>query len=239
MRPVNKLPWPEQNGAPKSYKPHTLAKIDLEDNLGYYCCYCEVFSSDLEVEHIISQDQDLTKATDWDNFLLACGRCNGKDNKSNKPVALDTIHFPHKNNTLFSFTYLEGGFVCVNQDLAGDSVIHAENMLNLVGLDKYPGNIKYPQLKQNDTRWKHRRTAWEWAVRKLADYEAGKITIQDVCDFALQRGFFSVWYSVFQNHNAFKSILIDSFIGTEKNCFDSLNDFKPVPRNPTNANDPI
>ena len=105
MRPVTKNPWPRENGLPKTYRPHTIAKGDLEVNLGTYCSYCEVYSSDLEVEHIISQDQDNTLVYSWDNFLLACGRCNGRDNKTNRPVALGLVHLPHRNNTFLSFLY--------------------------------------------------------------------------------------------------------------------------------------
>ncbi len=95
MRPVIKAAWPQEKGSLKSYKPYTKANNDLEANLGSYCSYCEVFSSDLEIEHVISQDQDDTLAHDWDNFLLACGKCNGKGGKSNKPVDFTTMHFPH------------------------------------------------------------------------------------------------------------------------------------------------
>jgi hypothetical protein len=77
---------------------------------------------------------------------LACGRCNGRDNKSNKVVDFSLIHFPHLNNTFLSFEYHEGGYVKVNPALAGISQTKAENLINLVGLDKIPGNPKYPIL---------------------------------------------------------------------------------------------
>ena len=239
MRPVIKSAWLQENGSPKSYKPHNKANNDLEDNLGSYCNYCEVFSSDLEVEHVISQDQNDTLAHDWDNFLLACGKCNGKDGKSNKHVDIATMHFPHLNNTFLSFSYKEGGLITVNPALTGSSRIHAENMLNLVGLDKYPGNSKYPKLNQNDTRWRHRRTAWESAKKYVAEYEADKLTATQIVDFATQRGFFSVWYTVFTNHPPVKELLLCSFIGTASNCFDPANSYLPVHRNPDNPDDPV
>jgi uncharacterized protein (TIGR02646 family) len=239
MRPVIKSALPKEKGRPKSYKPHTKANNDLEANLGPYCSYCEVFSSDLEIEHIISQDQDDTLAHDWDNFLLACGKCNGKGGKSNKNVDFTTMHFPHLNNTFLSFSYKEGGLITVNPALTGISRTHAENMLNLIGLDKYPGNPKYPKRNQNDSRWKHRRIAWEWAMKYLPEYEAGQKTAQQIVDFATQKGFFSVWYTVFANHPAVKQLLIRSFAGTATNCFDTTNSFQPVPRNPESQTDPI
>jgi uncharacterized protein (TIGR02646 family) len=240
MRPVEKSEWPMGgNGAPKRYSPHTLAREDLESNLGFYCSYCEVFSSDLEVEHVISQHQDNGLIHDWNNFLLACGRCNGSDNKSNNPVDLETMHFPHRNNTLLSFVYLEGGLIRVNPSLAGASLHHAENMLNLVKLDKAPGNPKYPRLNPNDTRWRHRRIAWENAKKYLPSYEAGDITASQIVDFALQRGFFSIWFSVFSNHPEVKDELIRRFQGTDPACFDAALGFHPIHRNPANTSDPV
>lgn len=239
MRPISKSSWPEINGKPKVYKPHTLARPDLEDNLGTYCSYCEVFSSDLEVEHIVSQDQDASLTHNWDNFLLACGRCNGRDNKSNKHVNFSLIHFPHLNNTFLSFQYEEGGFVKVNPMLHPDSFKRAENLLKLVGIDKIPGNPQYPNLNPNDTRWRHRRTAWEWAKKYLPDYTSGHLSADQITDFALQRGFFSVWYTVYINHPPVLKSLIEKFLGTSKLCFDSINNFNPIPLNPLNTSDPI
>ena len=239
MRPITKKAWPIENGLSKLYKPHTLAKIDLETNLGNYCCYCEVFSSDLEVEHVVSQNQDITLVNNWDNFLLACGRCNGRDNKTNKPVVLGSVHLPHRNNTFLSFLYKDGGYVIVNPKLSGHSKDNAENLLNLVGLDKIPGNPKYPKLNPNDTRWKHRRIAWEYAKRKLQDYESGILSASDIVEFALQRGFFSVWFSVYENHTPVKKLLVELFEGTAKDCFDAVNGYLPINRNPDNIDDPI
>jgi len=239
MRPVKKSPWPQDNGGTKIYNPHSIAKTDLEQNLDYFCSYCEVYSSDLEVEHIISQDQDSTLVHNWNNFLLACGRCNGRDNKTNKPVNLTVTHFPHINNTYISFTYKEGGYVAVNPALSGKSLANATNMLDLVGLDKIPGNPKYPNLKPNDTRWRHRRTAWEWAKNLLVKFEAGDLTAQQIVDFAQQRGFFSVWFTVYRAHSSVKQLLIQTFAGTAQNCFDAANDYEPIFRNPQIVADPI
>jgi uncharacterized protein (TIGR02646 family) len=238
MRPVLKNAWPDENGAPKNYNPHGKAKHDLESNLGYYCSYCEVFSSDLEVEHIISRDQNSGLSHNWDNFLVACGRCNGRDNKTNKAVDLSITHFPHQNNTYKSFIYKEGGLVKINPVLSGDSIIHANNLMNLVGLDKYPGNPKYPDLK-NDTRWDHRRQAWEWAKKRLSDYESGRLTAAQVVEFATLRGFFSIWYSVFALHPAVRQLLITEFAGTAGVCFDAADNYNPIDRNPANLGDPI
>jgi uncharacterized protein (TIGR02646 family) len=238
MRPVVKKDCPQVNGVNKIYKRHSFAKGDLENNIGYYCSYCEVFSSDLEVEHIIPQHQDSTLRCSWDNFLLACGRCNGRDNKAAKTINLDVMHFPHRNNTFLSFIYEEGGYVRVNPSLNGASAIAAEAMLDLVGLDKFPGNPKYAKHNYNDTRWNHRRVVWELAVKYLPDFESGRLTAQDIATFAQQRGFFSVWYAVYRQHADVCELLIQSFPGTAANCFNTINGL-PVNRNPDNTTDPV
>jgi uncharacterized protein (TIGR02646 family) len=239
MRPVEKSICPKANGGNKIYKPHSIAKRDLEANIDNYCSYCEVFSSDLEVEHIVSIYQDATLRYDWDNFLLACGRCNGRDNKSARIVDVNTLHLPHRNNTILSFTYLEGGVVTVNNTLEGASACAAEKMLNLIGLDKYPGNAKYSKHNDNDTRWNHRRIAWELAVKYLPYFESGRLSAQDIVEFARQKGFFSIWYTVFEKHNSVKELLIQRFSGTALTCFDAENNLQPIHRNPSNEVDPI
>ena len=249
MRPVTK--WtvghisPSRKTVSAVYNPHGLAKPLLEENLDDFCNYCEVFSSDSEVEHIVSQHENPLLSTDWTNFLLACGRCNGSDNKSNKRVDLSAMYFPHLNNTLLVFKYLEGGLVRIQPNLTAQHQKDKANaLLDLVGLDKYPGNPKYPVTTKhlqgfpvNDKRWHHRRRAWEEAVRKLAKYEDGHISVEDVSKFAHQRGFFSVWFSVFAAHKAVKEALVNIFKGTARDCFDA--DFNPIPRNPNDLIDTI
>lgn len=237
MRPVDKAPWPQVNGVNKIYATHGLATGELHDNLGSYCSYCEVFSSDLEVEHMISQDQDISLATNWDNFLLGCGRCNGRSNKSNKPVDFSIMHFPHLNNTMKSFSYKEGGYVEVNPAINDRAKIHAENMMKLVGLDKYPGNPSYQQENLNDSRWMHRRVSWELAVKYLPTYIAGGISDEFITDLAIQKGFFSVWYTVYKDHSGFKKMLIEKYKGTSLGCFNALDNYNLLDRNLVHPND--
>ena len=79
MRPIEK--WAVGHTTPKgiiisdTYDPHTEANPLLHNNLDHFCCYCEVFSADLEGEHVVSQSNDGTLRTKWKNLLLACGRC--------------------------------------------------------------------------------------------------------------------------------------------------------------------
>jgi hypothetical protein len=250
MRPVEK--WTVGYVSPKGtnvravYSPHGLANPVLKENLDDFCSYCEGVNFDPEVEHIISQDQARTQnptlITAWTNFLLTCGRCNGGDNKSNKHVDFSLMYFPHLNNTLLAFEYREGGFVAIHHNL--NTQIQRDKataLLDLVGLDKYPDNLKYPvgtnRLHPNDKRWEHRRVAWEYAVQKLEKFENGDISAEYVAEFAYQRGFFSVWFTVFAAHIEVKKALINSFEGTALDCFDE--NYNPIPRNPTNIEDPL
>jgi hypothetical protein len=250
MRPVEK--WTVGHVSPKGatvravYRPHGLANPVLKENLDDFCSYCEGVNFDPEVEHVISQHQaqtqDQTLITAWTNFLLTCGRCNGADNKSNKPVDFSLMYFPHLNNTLLAFEYREGGFVAIHPNLTTQSQKDkATALLDLVGLDKHPDNPKYPigtnRLHPNDKRWEHRRAAWEKAVIKLEKYENGGISAENVAEFAHQRGFFSVWFTVFSAHRAVREALVTIFKGTARNCFDD--DFNPIPRNRANTVDPI
>lgn len=237
MRPIQK--WTvghinpkNQKAILKEYKPHTTAKPDLEDNLGPYCGYCEVFNSTTQVDHIISQNQDTSKEKIylWDNFIPACSKCNGKDNKTNKIVNFDTIYFPDRNNTLMAFTYGEGGFVAVNPDLSNEQKLKAQSLMDLICLDKYPKNPKYSEFNANDNRWMHRDHAWKDAVRYLDKYEAGQVDADGVANYADRRGFFSVWFTIFSAHKDVKKALINSFEGTALDCFDE--EYNPIPRNP-------
>ena len=143
------------------------------------------------------------------------------------------------------FDYCEGGFISIHSGLSTQSQKDkATALLNLVCLDKYPGNPKYPRtathpqgFPANDRRWYHRREEWEKADLKLKQYENRDISAEVVAEFAHRRGFFSVWFSVFAAHRAVKEALVNIFKGTARDCFDA--DFNPIPRNPTNVIDPV
>lgn len=106
-------------------------------------------------------------------------------------------------------------------------------------LSPIPGNPRYPNLNKNDSRWRHRRVAREWAVKYLPKYEDGRLSACEIAEFAAQKGFFSVWFSIYNSHDDVKKALIESFIGTAINCFDNMDGYKPVYRNPNNPADPI
>ncbi|MCQ2402601.1 MAG: HNH endonuclease [Lentisphaeria bacterium] len=206
-------------------------------NLGSFCSYCEVAvhdASSLAVEHI--QPKSLPEYTDletkWSNFLLACQTCNGKSNKGSRNVVLDQIHLPHRNNTFFSLKYAPGGVVMVNPMLQGISRLRAENLLNLVGLNKTPQN------SGTDKRWLRRSEDWKYAEKKLKDYQAGRFAIDDIIEYVKARGGWSIWFTVFDNEDAVRERLIRDFPGTSVKCFDAANHYQPIERNPGQA-DPV
>jgi uncharacterized protein (TIGR02646 family) len=251
MRPIQK--WavgfinPEtQKAILEKYEPSNTARPDLEDNFGSYCGYCEVFNTTTQVDHIVSKDQISQKKLPkemkylWENFIMACSKCNGKDNKTNNEVDFEKMYFPDRNNTFMAFTYGEGGFVSVNPKLSNKQKFKAQALMELVCLDKYLGNPKYPESKFNsrsDKRWFHRDVAWQHAVKSLAEYEAGQVDAAGVANIAHCRGFFSVWFTVFMAHKEVKKALIDRFEGTATDCFDD--DYYPIPRNPKNLDDTL
>lgn len=219
-----------------NYNPHTEARPVLLANLGHYCSYCETWvqvGSNLEVEHIQPKGYpgNIYKHLQfkWSNFLLACHTCNGRGNKACQNVVLGEVHLPHLNNTFKSLEYHPAGVVKVNPILTGDSKTHAEELRRIVGFDKY----------SNDDRIEARRNAWAVASEVLFDYENGNHELDKLVDAIKNYGFWSIWFTVFKNHDEVRSALIDSFPGTAKNCFDPNNHFEPIDRNPDNPNDPV
>ncbi len=222
MRPVQK--WHSDDHVEPTiqptYNPYSTAKSDLERNLGGYCSYCERPATDeaAAVEHV--QPKSLPQFAhlrfSWDNFLLACARCNGSDNKSNKDVIFENIHLPHRDNTVLSIVYGEGGFVKANPNLPDHELPKAQQLIDLVGLDKHPS---HPGHRPNDKRWLRRQTVWEIAQRYLAHFQNNKTDLDHILELALSRGFWSVWYTVFEQYPEVRLALIQRFAGTAADCF--------------------
>lgn len=238
MRPVVK----EELKESEFFERYQDAKPRLIENLGSYCSYCEIhlpLLRNCDVEHVQpkgykDRDGNLIYAnleTDWSNFLLSCSTCNGPDNKGVKNVLLGECHLPHLNNTFLSLEYLQGGAIIVNRKLTGDSKKHAENLLKLVGLCKG----KKDSLS-SDNRWKIRLESWNTASRYLKKYENDKIDKSSVFDSVLDLvktgGMWSIWFTVFKDHDEVRKALIDEFPGTAKECFDANNQYEPIERNP-------
>jgi uncharacterized protein (TIGR02646 family) len=68
--------------AHKSFREQILAcKEDFKGGLTRRCAYCEDSLHD-EVEHIAPKDVYPDKAFEWENYLYACGPCNGKHKRA-------------------------------------------------------------------------------------------------------------------------------------------------------------
>lgn len=216
------------------YFPYKTAKFPLIANLGSYCSYCEGYDQecDIAIEHIQPKDAGGSH-TQWDNFLLGCRICN-----SNKPKAalnLNDYHWPHQNNTFLSFVYDQEGRVKVNPTLEGVSKTYAENLLQLIKLDRHP-QCADNQPSDMDFRWKKRYETWKIASTYKDKYD--KTLLPLIIDCAKTRGFWSVWFTVFKGYDEVRKALIDSFPGTAAFCFDANNHYEPIHRN-KGKNDPI
>ena len=252
MRPVVKLapgkyPCGDDSLTIKTdYHPNYRdAKPHLIFNLGCMCSYCEKAFDDereLAVEHIQAKrykDENgnypyAALETKWENFLLSCATCNGRDNKGDKNVVYGECHLPHLNNTFLSFQYKAGGVVNVNPNLTGKSLANAEALRKLVGLDKGPKDAR-----PKDKRWLIRTQKWDLAIRYLCKFEDGSADVETIIDLVKGHGCWSIWFTIFKEHPEVRKELIEQFPGTAKECFDSANNYEPIPRNPKNTIDPV
>ncbi|MDZ4682729.1 MAG: hypothetical protein SH848_07335 [Saprospiraceae bacterium] len=100
-----------------------------------------------------------------------------------------------------------------------------------------------------DLRWMRRYEALVEvkAAKKLLDMAKTSPTYHAdsagewIATCARSTGFFILWFDVFHNEPEVLKWLIhnDLFKGVAQNCFDASNGYKPIPRNPTNLEDPI
>ena len=223
MRPVTRTP------APQVYTKYQDAIGDLENCFGRYCSYCErSLQIGLAVEHVVAKHLDRNRERDWTNFLLACGNCNSV--KGTKPTNDTDFFWPDRDNTLLALMYTTGGLVKPSAALVGASRIKATNLIDLVGLDRHPGQPVGKRPAERDRRYMDREEVWALAKGKhdaLArnDNEDFRVAIVDL---AKASGFFSVWMSVFENDFDMRGRLVSALNGTAADCFDGT--WKCVPR---------
>lgn len=217
------------------YTVYRDAIFPLTANIGQYCSYCEGFEKlpSLDIEHIIPKNKG-GSLTAWDNFLLCCKICNS--NKGTKKVDTDNYHCPHLNNTFYSLIYDETGRISVNSNMPELSRKKAQNLLNLLKLQRYPGTENTPTPK--DFRWQYRYEAWNKASRFRKLFLEGWITEDDVISYAKDTGQWSIWFTVFNGVDSVRRRLISDFPGTCASCFDENNHYEPLERNP-GCEDPI
>lgn len=216
------------------YKEYGDAKLPLIGNIGQYCSYCEGYEklSSLDVEHIVAKSKGGSEYS-WNNFLLCCKICNS--NKGKKVISTD-CYLPHLNNTFYIFIYDETGRVSINNNIPVLSKKKAQNLLDLIKLQRYPGTDNSPSPK--DFRWKYRYEAWNKALRYRKLFEKDLITEDDVISYAKDIGQWSIWFTVFKGIDSVRRRLISDFPGTCSSCFDESNHYEPIERNP-GVEDPI
>ena len=221
MRPVDK------GFAPAVYSDYKDAKPDLIACLGDYCSYCERrLETHLAVEHVKPKCIYPKLRNLWSNFLLACVNCNSS--KGDKDVILQDYYRPDKDNTLRALEYTNGGLVRANTSLAAADQAKARNTIALTGLDKFPGN---PDRESTDFdyRWLKRQKTWQRAERardRLANADTVSMREQ-IVDTALDRGMFSIWWTMFADDIDMRRRLREAFIGTDGASFDSNENLVP------------
>lgn len=208
--------------APRVFKKYGEAISDLEKQFGKYCSYCEEkLNVGLEVEHVSPKDLDQDRELDWENFLLACKICNTI--KGKKPTNDDEFLWPDKDNTLRAIEYGDGGLVSVSQGLSDDLREKAESLINLIGLDRHPGQPSEKQPSKRDERFSDREEVWS-----LARLNRGALSRNDsedlreaVAELAKASGFFGVWMSVFCDDADMRKRIVGRYDkGTMLECFD-------------------
>ena len=216
MRPVTRIV------APQVYAKYQDAIGDLEDCFGRYCSYCErYFPATLAVEHVSPKSSDAARVTDWTNFLIGCGNCNSTkgDTKTNDQDFL----WPDKDNTLKAIEYKAGGLVEPSPTLDPHIKQKATALIELVGLDRHPGQPPAKQPAPRDKRYMDREEAWNLAQLTritLASNNNDTIRIL-VVSMAKKCGFFSIWIAAFYDDPEMRRLLVEAHAGTAKDCFES------------------
>lgn len=218
----------------RNYPTYRDAKPLLAANLGQYCSYCECRCNmaNLEVEHIQPKGRSGSPAA-WDNFLLGCKICN---TVKTKKISGTTCHLPHRNNTFMDFVYDWTGRINVNSSIPTESQKNAQNLLDLLELQRYPSADRPSKC---DFRWRDRIEAWNIATSLLKAYRQKSLNEDDIIRPAQRIGHWSIWFTVFKDEDAVLERLISDFPGTCADCFDADNHYAPIYRNPNNAVDPV
>ncbi|MET3498246.1 HNH endonuclease [Variovorax boronicumulans] len=216
MRPVTR------SGAPAAYAKYQDAIGDLEACFGHYCSYCERrFPALLAVEHVSPKISDRARRTDWTNFLLGCVNCNSV--KGDTPTNDQDFLWPDKDNTLSAIEYKAGGLVQPSPTLDPAIAPKATALIELVGLDRHPGQPPAKQPNDRDKRYLQREEKWQ-----LAALMRMKLTRNDSIDFrevivslARESGFFSIWIAAFHDDPDMRRRLVEAHVGTARDCFEA------------------
>ncbi|MGZ5624860.1 MAG: HNH endonuclease [Methylobacter sp.] len=218
MRPVDK------GNNSRDFNPYSDAQQPLVTRLGEYCSYCERWiASGIHVEHKKPKNDYPEDQYRWSNFLLACGNCNS--GKGHGKLNLDDYLWPDCDNTFRAFAYDSEGRVLPRTDYNEALTEKIKQTWIMLGLNKHPdifteGN-QTPTIKDN--RWLHRREAWQKADRRKQELAVNDTPQRraEIVEMACERGFFSIWLTVFADDQDMKTRLIRTFTGTSSDCFDA------------------
>lgn len=212
MRPINKG---EQS---KEYIDYKDARDDLIERIGFYCSYCEMsLYNRPDVEHVHPRKNG-GQELEWDNFLISCTYCNS--NKNNNNLSRNSYIWPDTHNTFMAFVYKNNEPISVNDFFSDEEKELIHNTINLLKLDREPGNGF--EIYHKDTRWLSRLNAWDLALESLADYEEEKSesVARCIARTARANGHFSIWMEVFKEYKDMRRLIINEFKGTALECFD-------------------
>jgi len=213
--------------APKIYAHHNDARHDLSGRIGYYCSYCEMgVNNMIEVEHVHPVANG-GNATDWDNFLLSCKYCNTvKSNNNGNRVG---YFWPDIDNTDLLFDYtLDNRVLLVKTTHSAPHQAQANNLIQLCGLNRYPGSGNEPT--QADTRWRLRDQVMVQAMNSYNNWVKVKLQIPLARPMMANQiaqtsiiGFYSVWCSIFSG----EPIVLDEIDKLWKSTYCNFKDFQP------------
>jgi len=216
MRPITRV------AAPRVYTKYQDAIGDLENCFGRYCSYCERYIPiGLAVEHVSPKSFDNTRETDWSNFLIGCTNCNST--KGSKLTNDQDFLWPDKDNTLMAIEYKAGGLVEPSLAVGPSIKQKAVALIELVGLDRHPGQLPAKQPANRDSRYSDREAAWTLAQHTrntLASNDNNAIR-ELIVELVKNKGFFSIWITVFQDDSDMRRRLVEAHVGTAEDCFEN------------------
>lgn len=226
MRPVERGEHPREHGTPVVFHEYAEARSHLIACLGEYCSYCGMqLDAALAVEHVKPKIREsATRELSWANFLLACVNCNST--KGDEETTLPDYLWPDQDNPMAALCYGPGALVEPAEGLSAPERTRAENTIRLTGLDHMPSRTQCKTA--SDRRWLHRQLAWDLANKqkaKLARHRDAPSAVlddlrDDTLELALARGYWPVWYTVFQDDADMRHRLLAAFPGTHTASFD-------------------
>ncbi len=209
--------------------------IKNETNNPVYKAYLD--TNALTIEHILPRKEEYPdRASDWDNFLLACHSCNSsKGSKAPLSPYRDMYYWPHLHNTALAFEYGTAlPFVKPSDILNRTQRAKAIRLIRLYRLNK-----QVTVFGESDPRWLEKMQTLKYAIDSLIEYHHKQITLDTIVRLACSSGFISIWLTVFTDVVAVKRSLIScsAFHLNGSNFFDDQ--LEPVARNPDDIIDPV